>query len=148
MMMRTYWLLVFFILLALNACREFDASEHPSFRKLESFIGAEKRIEGYRISSIHIDNYNISEYQRLKPNSAELAFRKITASYELTLKNGDKAYTSKAEVSSRDSVHWEITRLSITSQTDSIGKHFEETISWKYPVSPGRYSVHLKITDH
>ncbi len=142
------FLKVFFILIGCNACNEFDASTHPSFHEVESFIRAEKRIEGYHISSITIDNYNISEYQRLKPNSSELEYRKITACYDLTLKNRDKEYTSKAEVSSRDSVNWEITSLSITNRTDSISKHFEETITWKHPVSSGRYHVNLQITSN
>jgi hypothetical protein len=138
----------FLILLALNACNEFDASTHPSFRKVESFLVAQKRIKGVNLGGIAIDDYRISEFQRLKPNSSQLASRQITASYDLTLENRDNAYTSSAEVSSVDSVHWEITRLSITHQTDSIGKHFEETITWKHPVFPGRYDVHLTITDH
>ncbi len=136
------------ILIAFSACDEFDASKHPSFHELESFMEADKRIKGFHISSIDIDHSNISEFQRLKPNSSQLAYRKITAIYELTLKSREKAYKSKAEVSSIDSVNWEITSLSITHQTDSISKHFEETITWKYPVSVNHYSVTLSITDH
>ncbi len=132
-------------MIALNGCNEFDASEHPAFHKVESFVQAEKRLERYHIRSIDIDDYTIWEHQQLKPNSSELEYRKITASYDLTLNNGNKEYTSKAEVSSTDSIHWEITSLSITHQTDSISKHFEETITWKQPVSSGRYNVHLKI---
>ncbi len=71
----------------------------------------------------------------------------VTGSYDLTLENNNKAYASKAEVTSIDSVHWEITSLSITHQTDSISKHFEETLTWKYPVTLNRYNVHLRITD-
>ncbi|MBD0255614.1 MAG: hypothetical protein ICV83_07830 [Cytophagales bacterium] len=141
------FLKVFFVMFALNACNEFDASQHPSFQKLENFIQAEKRLARYHIRSIHIDDYNIWEHQQLKPNSSELEYRKITASYDLTLKNGNKEYTSKAEVSSTDSVTWEITSLSITHQTDSLSKHFEETITWKRPVALGRYKVNLKITN-
>ena len=133
--------------MVLNACSEPDASQHPSFAKIESFIRAEKRIERFHISRINIDDVHIWESRRFNPDSSAREARKITASYDLTLENSNKEYKSKAEVTSRDSVNWEITSLSITNQTDSISKHFEETITWKYPVSLNRYQVHLKITD-
>ncbi len=133
--------------MVLNACNASDASQHPSFAKIERFMKAEKGIERFRISRIRIDDVHIWESRRFNPDSSAREARKITASYDLTLENSDKAYKSKAEVTSLDSVNWEITSLSITNQTDSIRKHFEETITWKYPVSFNRYQVHLKITD-
>ncbi len=109
---------------------------------------ADNRIKGLHIRSVAIDHSHISEFGRLKPNSSQLEHRKITAVYALTLKSRDREYKSKAEVSSMDSVRWEITRLSITHQTDSISKRFEETITWKHPVALNHYSVTLNITDH
>jgi len=136
------------IIILLNSCNRIETSKHSSFFKIESFIQDEKRIKGFHISNISVDKFQISEYKKFKPYSSELETRKLIASYELTLESKNKDFKAKAKVSSIDSVNWEIINLSIVNQADSISKHFEETITWNYPVSLKPYNVTLKITDN
>lgn len=136
-----------FLFIILCSCHNTSTErfQHPSFTKVEDFFQTQKGINRMNTVKIDVNNFNLSEYKKYKPNNIDIETRSFEASYNLNLKWENKNLKSKAELISSDSINWRIKKLTIVEEADSIGNHYEKTMEWEYPDSLENYNVLLKI---
>lgn len=141
--MKIFKITLFLFIISVS-CNIGNPAQHPSFAEIQDFFESEKRIKTLNISDVKIDKFGLTEYRKSENNRIEK--QSFQAQYELRLMGDKDNYKSKVVLVSKDNINWNIDRITIVSQADSVGKHYEKTMAWENMDSATVYNVTLRVS--
>lgn len=144
-MKRAILLCTALLLLSLS-CTHPDEPVHISYGELTKFFKQENLYQTLRIEKVNVDFLSISDTKDYRPDNKIIHYRKLEATYDLTITGRNKVYLSKAAIVSKDSVVWQLKTLIIKEKADKSNTASGKTYTWDLSKTPIKSVSTTKVT--